>query len=121
MRKLLTFILLLSTFIACTSDAPKQTPPSSQPFIVEATSVDPATDSLIMSIKLDAPFTEANAKKAAEIVIEQNKARFKNITVRSYTQNLSQNPLPYAVSVFDGNTVTHQITPQLAPQKIPSH
>src|SRR5829696_4671246 len=113
MRKLLIFILLLSTFIACTSDAPKQKPLPSQPFIVEASSVDPATDSLIMSIKLDAPFTEAAAKKAAEIVIEQNKARFKNITVRSYTQNLNQNPLPYAVSVFDGNTVTHQITPQV--------
>ena len=121
MRKLLLFILLLPTFIACTSNAPNQKPQPTQPFIVEASSIDPATDSLIMSIKIDPPFTEATVKKAAEIAIEQNKGRFKNITVRSYTQNLSQNPPTFAVSVFDGSTVTHQIMPQVAPQKIPTH
>ena len=117
MRKVLPLVLLLSTFIACTSDAPKQKSQPSEPFIVVGSAVDPATNSLIISIRPDPPFTEDAAKRAPEIVIEQNKARFKNITVKSFATS----SLPYVTSVFDGNKVTHQMNAQAAPQKIPSH
>ncbi len=114
-------VLLLLTFIACTSDAPKEKPRPAEPFVIEASAVDPSTNSLIVSIKLDPPFTEETAKKAAEIVVERNKARFKNITVKSFTRHLGENPMPFGVSVFDGTNLTHQINAQLGPQKIPSH
>ena len=67
MRKVLSLVLLLSTFIACTSDAPKQKSQPSEPFIVVGSAVDPATNSLIISIRPDPPFTEDAAKRAAEI------------------------------------------------------
>ena len=121
MVKVLPCILLLLICVACSSDVPRGKPQPPEPYVIEASTVEPGANHLIVSIKLDPPFTEETAKKAAEIVVERNRAQFKNITVRSYTRHVTEDPKPFAVSVFDGNNLTHQFNPQLVPQKIPSH
>lgn len=120
MFKLIIIALVLSLFVACVGNAPKQKPRPSEPYVVLAALNDPATNSLKLMIKVDPPITEEEVKKAIEIAIEKHKAQFQAVTVNSYTTN-NTNGTPYAVSRYDSSSgVTHQFT-WATPQKIPTH
>jgi hypothetical protein len=120
MVKLTMIALVLSLFVACGGNAPKQKPKPSEPYIVLSSLTDPATNSFKLMIKIDPPITEEGVKKAAEIAIEKHKGQFQTVTVNSYTTH-NTNSTPYAVSRYDSGGVTHQVNSQAAPQKIPTH
>jgi hypothetical protein len=112
----LTFVLL----IACGGTPPREKPNPTEPYVIISSLVNPATNELSITIKVDPPYSEEKVKGAAEMVIEKNRSAYKAITVKSFL-TADASGIPYAVSRFDGQGVTHQINPQAAPQKIPSH
>jgi hypothetical protein len=120
MLKLLMVVTVLSLFVACGGNAPRQKPKPIEPYIVLAATADPATKTFRLMIRVDPPLTEENVKKTAEMAIEKYKGGFEAVTVNSYTTS-NTNTTPYAVSRYDNNGVTHQFNSQMAPQQIPTH
>ena len=119
MCKLSLVIALLLFSFAC--NAPVSKPKPSEPYVITSSFVDQATNSLTVSIALDPPITEENAKAAGEAVINKNRNQFKSVVVKSYTSPQQQSLYPYCVSMFSDGAISHQINKQLEPQKIPSH
>ena len=120
MLKLLMVITVLSMFVACGGNAPRQKPKPTEPYIVLSAMADPATKTYRMMIRLDPPITEENAKKTAEVAIEKYKGGYETVIVTSYATSNTNTP-PYAVSRYDSSGVSHQINSQMAPQQIPTH
>lgn len=112
-------IALLIFVSAC--NAPVSKPKPSEPYVITSSVVDQANNSLTVSIVLDPPITEENAKSAGEAVINKNRNQFKSVTVKSYASSLQQNLYPYCTSTLSEGTISHQVNKQLEPQKIPSH
>lgn len=119
MYKLSFVIALLLLSFAC--NAPVSKPKPSEPYVITSSFVDQANNSLTVSIVLDPPITEENAKAAGEAVINKNRNQFKSVVVKSYASTLQQNLYPYCISMLSDGTISHQINKQLEPQKIPSH
>jgi hypothetical protein len=120
MLKLLMVMVILSLFVACSGNAPRQKPKPTEPYIILAATADPATKTYRMMIRLDPPITEENAKKTAEVAIEKYKGGYETVIVTSYTTS-NTNTTPYAVSRYDSNGVYHQFNSQMAPTQIPTH
>ena len=114
-------VLVLLGFVGCGGDSSNATRRRAEPYVVNNVIADRASLSITISITVDPPATEANVKAAAEIVIAKHSGEYKSITVKSYTRGADQGGLPYATSMFTGDTVTHSFNPNAASQKIPTH
>lgn len=120
MFKRIIVVTVLSLFVACGGNAPKQKPKPIDPYIIMSAIADPATKTYKMMIRVDPPITEDNVKKSAEMAIEKYKAGFDVVVVTSFTTS-NTNTTPIAISRFDSSGVTHQYNSQMAPQQIPTH
>jgi hypothetical protein len=120
MVKLILITLVFALLNGCGGEAPKRKAKPLEPYVVLFTAADSATSQLTVAIQVDPPITEEAVKKAAGMVIENNKASYKNIVVKSFTSS-NASGIPYGTTYFDGQNMTHQFNPQAAPQKIPSH
>lgn len=121
MKRVIAIAFVAVFLAACGGDAPQVKNRHSQPYIVLASFADPAANALTVSIRVDPPVTEENVKTAADLVIENNKAQFKNITVKSFAVS-DASGFPYGTSTYiQGNLTSHHFNPQAAPQKIPTH
>jgi hypothetical protein len=116
---LLSALVLIS--LSCSRNAPEQVKQGREPYTVEAMSVDPATNSISIRIRVRGPASQSNVKTQAESVISQYRDQYKIVTVKSYTPGLVTSGLPYATSTFENNKIEHRFDPQAATQKIPSH
>lgn len=120
MRKAVVFIFFTLLLVACAGEAPKKKDRPTLPYVVLSSVTDPATGMLSISIKVDPPHSEENLQTVAALVIENYKSQFNNITVKSYTRS-DASGIPYGISTYTNNTISHQFNSQAAPQKIPSH
>jgi hypothetical protein len=120
MLKRLIVVTVLSLFVACGGNAPRQKPKPIDPYIILGSTAEPATKTYRLMIRVDPPITEENIKKTVEMAIEKYKPGFDVVIVNSYTTS-NTNTTPYAVSRYDSNGVTHQFNSQMAPQQIPTH
>jgi hypothetical protein len=120
MLKQFSVVLVLCLLMACGGNAPKQRPASYEPFTIMSSIVNPQTSEYTISIVVDPPLTEENAKKAAIRVYEKNKGQFKTVVVKSFARP-DPNSIAFAESRFEGDSVTHKFNAQAAPQNIPSH
>jgi hypothetical protein len=120
MFKRLMFLTVISLFVACSSNAPRQKPLPSEPYIVLSSMADPTSKSYRIMIRIDSPASEDRVKKAVDMLVEKHKGQFEALTINSYTTSDTNTP-PYAVSRYDSSGVSHQFNAQVAPQKIPSH
>ena len=120
MKRRTLLILISVLLVACGGSPPQAEQRGTHPYRIIMTTVDQANSALSVSIQVDPPVTEANAKTAAEVVIGDNKGRFQTITVRSFTSPQA-NGLAYCTSIYSNGSITHEINPQAEPKKIPSH
>jgi hypothetical protein len=115
-------IISLSLFalIAC-GTAPRPTRSDTPLFSIISEQPDPQTGSLTMTIKVSGPATQTNFRSVAESAIDARRGQYQHIIVNSYTEGMSANEPPFAISRLEGNTVTHRFNSLAETQKIPTH
>jgi len=120
MLRTITVAFVLSLASGCgTAPAPKIS--NSQVFSVISELADTSTSSLTLTIKVSGPATQTNVKAAAEAAIAARKNEYRHILIKSYTEDLETSGVPFAVSKFEGEEVTHRFNSLAETQKIPTH
>ncbi|HSF24840.1 MAG TPA: hypothetical protein VLE20_11500 [Blastocatellia bacterium] len=120
MIKYAVIVLVLLAAAAC-SNAPAPVEKQGDPYVVIASSIDQTAGSIVVSIRVDPPANEQRIKSIAEQAISRYKDQYRSVTIKSYGPGSSPSELPFATSIFENGTITHQITPKAATQKIPTH
>ncbi|HKY06348.1 MAG TPA: hypothetical protein VJQ56_15740 [Blastocatellia bacterium] len=120
MIKYAVIALVLSAAVAC-SNAQAPVEKQGEPYIVLASSIDQSAGSITVSIRVDPPANEQRIKSVAEQAISRYSDQYRTVTIKSYGAGSSPSELPFATSILENGTITHQITPRAATQKIPTH
>jgi hypothetical protein len=120
MLKMTLFSLALFALIGC-GTAPRPTRSETPLYSVISEKTDPQTRSLTLSIKVSGPSTQTNVRSVAESAIDARRDQFQNIIVNSYTEEMRADDPPFAISRFEGYSVTHRFNSLAETQKIPTH
>lgn len=115
---IIAFCLL---FLAACGAAPAPTRSSAQPYSVISEQADPAAGSLTLLIKVSGAATQPNVKSIVESIIDNRKAEYRHILVKSYTAGMGASDAPFAISRLEDGAVTHRFNSMAETQKIPTH
>jgi hypothetical protein len=118
--KMILVSLALSFLMSC-GTAPRPTRSDAQLFTIVSEQPDHQTGILTMTIRVFGPATQTNVRTAAESVIAGRKDQYRQIIVSSYTEEMKESEPPFAISRFEGTTVSHRFNSLAETQKIPTH
>ena len=121
MTRISASALILLVLLGCGGGGPKPIGKRLEPYVINSTLVDPERKSVTFSISVNSQSTQDDVKTIVELVISTNKAKFQNITVKTYLLGSDPGGPPYATSMLADGSVTHWFNPLTAPQKIPTH
>jgi len=119
MFKTIVFVVLLG-LIGC-GTPPKQVRSDGPQYSIISEQPDAQTGSLMMTIRVSGPATQTNIRSVAESAINARRDKFQNIIVNSYTEEMTVNEPPFAISKLEGNSVSHRFNPLEEKQKIATH
>lgn len=120
MLKTSIIVLLIFLFAAC-GTAPAPTRSDVQPFSVISEQPDRVASNLTLFIKVSGPATQQNVKSVVESIIANRKGDFRHILVKSITEGMTANDVPFAISRLENDVVTHRFNSTAETQKIPTH
>jgi len=101
--------------------APPPTRSQAQPYSVISEQADPAAGSLTLLIKMSGTVTQASVKSIAEKVISERKGDYRHIIVKSYSEGMTANDTPFAISRLENGTVAHRFSSLGETEKIKTH
>ena len=115
----LAILLMLTTLLfGCGGNAPAPIAVETAKFEVLSDTIDAAGRCLVL-IKLSGAVSEAQAKAAAESVLNSRRSKCQGVIVRSYLN--AGDSTPFLVSSLDGNGIAHQSGRQAEQTRIPTH
>jgi len=120
MLKMTIIPLVLFALVGC-GTAPRPSRSDTPLYSIISEQPDPQTGILMLTIKVSGPATQTNVRSIAESAIDERRDRFRNIIVNSYTDEMTANEPPFAISRLEGNSVTHRFNSLAETQKIPTH
>ena len=76
---------------------------------------------LMVNVQVPRTSREPEVKSAVESVVASRKARYSQISVRTFLEGATESDSPYAISRFKGDSIRHEFFSSALEQKIPTH
>ena len=116
-----SILVFLIFFVTGCGTAPAPTRTDVQSFSVISEQTDRVASTLTLLIKVSGPATQQNVKSIVESVIANRKGDFRHILVKSITEGMTANDVPFAISRLENDVVTHRFNSTAETERIPTH